>query len=244
MTDLTIIAYNVSGGLPMPIVPADGKREWMDNTRDRFAYRCLPMLIANQAGWFILNSHRFRMIWNGGQGLNDLHIEYLEGGEPYPAISHFGHGILTFSLPYLFRTPTGYNLLARGPANLPKDGIAALEGLVETDLTSATFTMNWKVTRPNYEILFEVGEPVCMIVPQRKGEVEAFRGEIRAIEDAPDTQAEYNAWKDSRATFLDDLRVPGSNAQQIKWQKDYFQAHQTKLNVQPFTDTLAQNEPE
>src|SRR5262245_61124781 len=116
MSDLTITAYNVSDGLPMPIVPADGKRQWMDQTRERFAYRCLPMLIANQAGWFILNSHKFMVVWNGGQAIADLRIEYLEGGEPYPAISHFGHGILTFSLPYLFRTPPGYSLLARGPA--------------------------------------------------------------------------------------------------------------------------------
>jgi hypothetical protein len=77
-----------------------------------------------------------------------------------------------------------------------------------------------------------------MIVPQRKGEVEAFRGEIRAIEDAPEVQAEYDQWKDSRSTFLEELRVPGSNAQQIKWQKDYFQTHQTRLNVQPFSGEM------
>src|SRR3712207_8402233 len=34
-----------------------------------------------------------------------------------PARSHFGSGILTWNLPFLFRTPPGYNLHVRGPAN-------------------------------------------------------------------------------------------------------------------------------
>jgi Family of unknown function (DUF6065) len=43
----------------------------------------------------------------------------------------------------VFRTPPGCNLYVRGPANSPKDGIAALEGIIETDWSEATFTMNW-----------------------------------------------------------------------------------------------------
>jgi hypothetical protein len=51
-------------------------------------------------------------------------------GEVSPsAISHFGSGILTWNVPYLFRTPPGYNLLVRGPANWPKD--AAFEKGIE-----------------------------------------------------------------------------------------------------------------
>ena len=62
--------------------------------------------------------------------------------------SHFGYGLLTFQLPYLFRTPPGYNLLVRGPANCPKDG-AWLDGLVGTDWSPARFFMTWQITRAN-----------------------------------------------------------------------------------------------
>ena len=62
--------------------------------------------------------------------------------------SNFGYGIVTWYLPYLFRTSPGYNLWVRGPVNSPKDGIVPLEGLVETDWAEATFTVNWKITRP------------------------------------------------------------------------------------------------
>ena len=80
-------------------------------------------------------------------------------------MSTFGSGILTFTIGYLFRTAPGYNLHVRGPANSPKDGIVALEGVVESDWTEAAFTMNWKVTRPNHPVVFEENEPIAMISP-------------------------------------------------------------------------------
>jgi hypothetical protein len=107
----------------------------------RFANRCLPLRIANQAGWFILNSHPLRVTWTGGNDLSALEVESLDPSVAPPAASHFGSGILTWNIPYLFRTPPGYNLHARGPANWPKDGACPLEGIVETDWAVSTFTI-------------------------------------------------------------------------------------------------------
>ncbi len=81
------------------------------------------------------------------------------------AVSHFGHGILTWRLPFLFRTPVDTDLLMRGPANSPKDGIAPLEGMIETDWSPATATMNWQITRPDHVVRFVADEPIAMIVP-------------------------------------------------------------------------------
>src|SRR5688500_15120053 len=127
---LGLTAYRVQPGSTMPLVPAPLERAWLDATADRFGYRCLPVLIANQAGWFILNNHALDVVWNGGDAIEDLTVTYHEGDPPYPALSHFGHGILTWHIPYLFETPPGVQLLARGPANSPKDGISPLEGMV------------------------------------------------------------------------------------------------------------------
>jgi hypothetical protein len=112
--------------------------------------------------------------WNGGAAIEVLKVEFFEKPQFAYAASHFGYGILTFSVGYLFRTPPGYNLYVRGPANLHKDGIAALEGIVETDWSEAPFTMNWQVTRRNHPIVFEEGEPIAMISLIRRGELERF----------------------------------------------------------------------
>src|SRR5581483_1718405 len=142
---MPLTAHLVDGLPPMPLLAAPFGRTWMDETDRRFAYRCLPMVIANQAGWFVLSNHKIAVTRNGGAAPSDLCLEYLAGEPPHNAVSVFGSGILTWSLPYLFRTPPGYNLLVRGPANYPKDGASPLEGIVETDWTEATFTMNWKL---------------------------------------------------------------------------------------------------
>jgi Family of unknown function (DUF6065) len=241
-----LTAYRVAADPPIRLVPAERNREWIDATSQRFANRCLPLLIANQSGWWLLNSHPFTVRWDGSRRPEGLTVRYPAGAaEPYPALSHFGHGVLTFTLPFLFRTPPGWNLLARGPANLPKDGAAALEGMVETDWSTAAFTMNWQITRSGFDIEFAEGEPICMLVPQRRGELEQVQAEIKPVHEMPDAD-KYHAWRTSRAEFLRDLPDPTSAAAKAGWQRDYMlgrdvdgvyvEEHQRRLRLREFDE--------
>jgi len=251
---LPLIAYRVSPEPNTTLVPAPASRGWIEATNERFARRCLPLMMANQAGWFLLNTHAFRATWDGDDGPAGLHLEYLSGAPPYPALSHFGYGILTFHIPFLFRTPPGYNLLARGPANWPKDGIQALEGVVETDWAMATFTMNWKLTAVDRPVRFEPGEPFCMLVPQPRGELERFQPQVLDVADDPETAEGYRQWTESRSRFLSELNEPDSAAVRQKWQKHYFRGttadgtvapvHQTKLQLQGADDPAGWSPPD
>jgi hypothetical protein len=186
---LPLIAYHERGGADLPIVPATRGRDWID-LGARHGRRCLPLAIANEAGWFVLNNRAFTVTWNGETSADGVTVEYDEDPAPrFRAHTQFGYGVVSFMIPYLFRTPDGYNLHVRGPANAPKDGIWPLEGIVETDWAVQTFTMNWKLTRPDHPVRFEGGEPVCMLVPQRRGELERFTPELRDFDSAPDVRA-------------------------------------------------------
>ena len=44
---------------------ADWQRDWMNATPQRFAYRCLPLTIVNQTGWWIRNPVGFTATWRG-----------------------------------------------------------------------------------------------------------------------------------------------------------------------------------
>ncbi len=251
-----LVAYRV-GGFAMKLVPAPPSRAWFDQTTHGFANRCLPMHIANQAGWFVLNDRPLRAIWFGGNASDQVIVE-SEGDPPYAAISHFGHGILTFTMPYLFRTPPGMATLLRGPSNAPKDAIAPLEGLVETDWAVATAAMSWRFTRPNTWIEFAQDEPICMVVPQSIALLERLRPMIRRITDDPETQAQYQAWKQSRDQFNRDVQSRDPKALKQAWQKHYFQgtapsadtqppmvatAHRTRLQVREFSSPLSAATP-
>lgn len=168
-------AYETHKPVDMEIRPAHVRRPWMDQCHLRFPYRCLPLVLANQAGWVVPSPTRFTVRWNGGPRKQDLRIWFPKGSRETRIQSHFGYGVLTISLPYLFRTPKGVNLWVKGPSNWIKDAIQPLEGIVESDWSSVTFTMNWKVTRANHSVRFEKGDPVCMVVPWSRGLVEQLQ---------------------------------------------------------------------
>src|ERR1043166_4506215 len=44
---------------------ADFARDWMDASPGKFAYRCLPLTICNQTGWWVGNPVPFTAIWDG-----------------------------------------------------------------------------------------------------------------------------------------------------------------------------------
>jgi hypothetical protein len=242
-----LLAYPVEPeGLRMPVVPAQVRRSWMDRADFRHPYKCLPLGIANQAGWFVLNSHTLEVNWKGDDTRSGLVVRHLDGDPPYPAVSHFGYGILTFHIPFLFRTSRGYNLLVRGPANCPKDGVYALEGLVETDWSVATFLMNWRVTRANEWIRFERGEPICMLVPQRRGELERFSPEIRNLGSDADLKDDYDRFRRSRDDLTREVHTSRAGAPRNWWQLHYAHGafpggplapeHQGRLRLLPFVD--------
>ena len=243
-----LVAYRVTEWPPMKLVPAARTRQWMDNTRDRFANRCLPLLMANQIGWWILNSHPIRATWTGGWDPSCVRIQSFDGTTYLPVSGHFGEGVITFNLPFLFRTPRGINLHARGPANMPKDGIVALEGIIETDWSCATFTMNWKFTRPNVTITFEKDEPICMVVPEKRGYLESIRPSVRDVREDPFTAHGFAEWSKSRSHFIKTSRIQPTRRKTRRGGRSYYfrgidmqgtpaPEHQSKLGLAEFQDS-------
>lgn len=239
-----LIAYRLRPWAP-EIVPAQARRPWMDDTPGGWAYRCLPMTLANQYGWMLLNPVEFDVVWNGSRRTDGLAFRFRQK-QPSPLVtSTFGYGIVTWDVPYLFRTPPGYNLAVRGPTNHVKRGAQALDGLVESDWAVATFTMNWKITTPLRRVRFLHNEPFCLIHPQARGEIEALRPEIRPIETAPELDESYRRWAESRSSFaVERSKQPAGTRK--KWQRHYTRGeapgglvapeHQKMLEIRPFTD--------
>jgi hypothetical protein len=240
-----IIAYQLYEDDFAPIRPARRERKWMEDADKKFPYRCLPLVVANQYGWEILSTHHFRATWDGTSAADGLTVENLSGDGVLFASSHFGAGVLTFEIPFLFQTPEGWNLMVRGPANNPKDGIVPLDGIVETDWTHSTFTMNWRFTRAG-TVEFTSGEPICLFFPIQRGTLEKFRGELRALESNKDLEKEYREWSASRERFLVGLEKGKPHVVAQGWQKDYFQGAkgEKKSLAHPFVNEISWVEPD
>jgi hypothetical protein len=247
---LRLVLFHRRAAPAARIVPGNRWRDWMSATDDRHANRCLPLLMANQTGWVLLNPAPFTATWDGSDRGASLEVEYPADvpAESRIAKSHFGYGILTFVFDDLIQTPPGYNLLVRGPTNSPKDGICALDGLVETDWSAAPFTMNWKLTRPG-TVSFAKDEPFCQIIPQRRGELERFGAELRTLSSEPQLAKRFKAWSAYRS-MVEVARRSGRETGDAGWRRlwmpDYFKGtspsgesspgHQTTLRLASFAD--------
>ena len=226
--------------------PAASKRDWMDATPERFAYRCLPLAIANAHGWEIGSPCGFRARWNGGKGAEAVQIECDAGASlANRPVSLFGAGTITFHVEGLFRTTPGWNLWVGGPPNAAKHGLAPLAGVIETDWSPYTFTMNWRFTKPGEWVRFEEDEAFCFLFPVERGVLDGVEPVLRSLSDAPDLDRSFATWSASRDAFQEHVRRTKPKAPADKWQKIYYRGvgpdgepgaadHQSKLRVAPF----------
>ncbi len=75
MTESKIVAYRLyPNDNRVRIAAGERDRRWMDETQDSYAYRCLPLNIANQHGWAVYPASEIRAIWTGGSRVEDIDI--------------------------------------------------------------------------------------------------------------------------------------------------------------------------
>jgi hypothetical protein len=219
-----------------PIIPGRREREWMDQTNEHYAYRCLPLSTANTSGWEITCPLDFEVTWNGGQGIDAISAR-APGVDPdllrALIVSHFGHGILTFHTGWLFRTSPGWGLWVRGAPNFGKDGIHPLDGLVETDWLPFPFTMNWRFTRP-CTVQFKKDDPFCFLTFCPHALLDGVQPKRANLDDDPKLKADYTEWGASRAEFNQMLREGNPSAITKKWQRGYFQGKDMHGNAPLF----------
>lgn len=241
-----ITAYRVASTKGWVLEPAEPRRDWMEQTPEKGANRCLPLVIANQCGWIMRCPLRFKVEWNGKATQDALSFKFFDDGLDgnVPIKSSFGLGIVSFLIPWLFRTSEGIGLMVRGPTNQGKENVVPLDGLVETDWAPYTFTMNWRVTKPRTPIWFAKGEPICMIIPYPIAMLEQFKAGTAPIESEVELQQQYGEWVATRQRQMKDAGEAGSTKGLYKL--DYVRgsrpdgtfanAHWSKLNLARFEE--------
>lgn len=206
---------------------ADWRRPWMENTPSRFAYRCLPLTIANQVGLWIDNPVTFTAVWRGDDAPGSVDFHFNAAADLWGnwINDQFGLGVVTWNTPLLFRTrPAGSRLLVTGPANYFKANAHPLTALMETDWMTASFTMNWKVMTPGVPVLFEAGEPLFQAIPLARdvcGDLEGATVRQANLADNPEVAELYRQWSAGRQEFH--RRKAEGLVASDAWQKEYFQ---------------------
>lgn len=252
----TIRAHVVPGANITPdahLRPAKIKRDWMDAIPERYIYRCIPLLAANTMGWELLNPVTSCVKWDGGVDVTALNID-SEKVDRFAASSHFGNGIVTWYVPFLFKTSPELGLIVTGPANHEHNHAVPLNAFIRTDWLPFPFTMNWRMTQTDTEVTFQAGDAIACILPFPLQMLEDTQLEISDLADDPGFLAEVNAFGKARQKNVQAQQANAAYAQETGedmttegvWNAQYvrakggaevgFQQHQTIFKVNPPVD--------
>ena len=242
--NITAYIVNDTSDKLLTIAPAGKTRNWMDASSGKYAYNCLPLVIANQLGWVVSAAPSFSVIWDGRDQKDALKFSFdaCEVEMSQFVVSHFGQGIVSFKLPWVFRTNPGIGLIVRGPSNQWLHGAHGLEGFVETWGLESTFTMNWKITIPNINIHFPAHFPFCQIMPYDIATINNYTCSKKPISANKPLQEKYTKWLNRRKDTLKNL-FSGTKTTNY-YEKNYFkgldvegekiEGHLKKLNLSQF----------
>jgi len=169
------ITINVVGNGPYSISPSSLKRDWMTETYNSHAYRCLPLTSANTHGWTVNLEEDCLVEWNGNNESNSVKI--ISG----PGEENVAGGYVTFRLPYVFSTPKEYYLWCSGQPNYTREDMSPMNAIVRTDWYPSTFQFTWKLNKTG-KILFEKGMPLMFFMPYPKNLIDNVEIQMYDIE--------------------------------------------------------------
>lgn len=179
MTDS--VSIQIVGDGPYTINPSNTKRDWMGDTQNSHAYRCLPMTSANSHGWTINLNEECVVEWDGTE--NQQSVTVLSGaGE-----ENVAGGFVTFRFPYIFTTPPEYYLWCSGQPNYARNDMVPLNAIIRSDWYPASFQFTWKLTKPG-RIVFEKGMPIMFFMPYPKALIENVDIELYSSEPSREKQ--------------------------------------------------------
>jgi hypothetical protein len=145
------------------ISPMSIKRDWMDITPEKHAYRCFPVTQANMVGWNLFCEKDVEFIWNGINDTSSDNVEITNGKD----FTYNGRGqsTVSFNTGLTFRTDQDISLLTINPVNYFNDDFETMSSVISTSWLDVGFPLAIKARTANKNVLIKAGTPLATIIP-------------------------------------------------------------------------------
>ena len=148
---------------PISINPMSIKRDWMDATPEKHAYRCFPVTQANMIGWSLSCNQDIKFIWDGINDTNSNHVKIIE--EKDFLYTGRGQSTVSISTGLIFRTDSNISLITINPVNYFNNDFETMSSLISTSWYDTSLPLAIKAKTPNKEIVIKSGTPLATIMP-------------------------------------------------------------------------------
>jgi hypothetical protein len=163
------------------VEPLSAKRDWMEATFDKHAYRCLPVTLTNQLGWAISFPEDITFMWDGQISTSGDNVKVLSG-EKYVQTGR-GQATISFETGLIFRTPKNYSLLTYNVPNLFMEGVAPYTTIISSSFFEGPLPVAWKITKPFVPITIKANQPVAAVFPISLTDIQGSTLTIKDVKD-------------------------------------------------------------
>jgi hypothetical protein len=174
----------------MKVSPMSIKRDWMDATSEKHAYRCFPVTQANVIGWSISCLNDISFIWNGINDQTGDNVKILQGEET--CYTGRGQSSLSFNTGLHFKTTENISLFTINPVNYFSDDFETMSSLISISFFDNPLPLAIKARSANKEILIKAGTPLATIIPISLGALNNSSIEINEYQDLDNKKQEAN----------------------------------------------------
>jgi hypothetical protein len=138
------------------------KRNWMDETSERHAYRCFPVTQANVVGWSLSCTEDIVFTWDG---TNDQTPDHIKITSPSGAYAGRGQSSISLNTGLVFRTANDVSLWTINPVNYFDNDFETMSNLISTSFYDSPLPLAIKARNANVETRIVAGTPVATIIP-------------------------------------------------------------------------------
>lgn len=156
------ISVEKMDGCIFEIHPMSIKRDWMDVTSEKHAYRCFPVTQANVIGWSLSCKEDIIFTWDGINDQTDQHVNILS---PQDAYAGRGQSTVSLNTSLIFRTDPDVSILTINPVNYFNDDFEAMSNLISTSFYDNPLPLAIKAKKANVETVIKAGTPIATIIP-------------------------------------------------------------------------------
>lgn len=186
------------------------RREWMDGTYNKHAYKCPPLTRANVHGWEILLPCDVSFIWEGGNTVPKV----IKGGKKTyttPQGQEYERDILmpsvigamSFTIGWAITTPPGFSVWMSAPPNSPVPGLYPMTAMIPGWWPDEV-NMNYICTTPNKIVTMSEGEPFMYFQIVDDSFLEEVEFDVVNMWDDPELMASRQSYSAAKMKKMQD----------------------------------------
>lgn len=216
--------FNISvekmAGSTFDISPMSIKRDWMDVTSEKHAYRCFPVTQANVIGYSLFSNEDIEFIWDG---VNSQTAEHVEIFKPERAYSGRGQSSVSLDTGLVFRTDKEVSILSINPVNYFNEDFETMSSLISTSFYDNPLPLAIKAKSANKRVVIKAGTPLATLIPISLTNLNNTVVEIVNYEDADKKREMANR------TYGEAAQVLNSSGEWTDWYRNAVNEKQESL---------------